>query len=189
MNGDGPGDSATRPRVARVALVFYGVMAGVASVWAALRGEPGVFAQAAGGAAPPVQALWGAAFGLALVGASRWASARLVWAQRLDAELKALLGPLSSGDMALLAGTSALAEEMLFRGAMLPDLGLVASSLAFGAAHLPPRRDLWQWSVSTAVVGLGLGLLYQGTGSILGPVVAHFTVNWFNLRTLGAPGP
>ena len=170
-------------------LVFYGVMAAGAMVWGELRGEPGVFGTRAGAPPPPIQALYGVAFGLPVVLLSRWASKNQAWAQRLNAEFRELLGPLTSGDVAIMAGGSALAEEMLFRGAMQPTLGLAAASLVFGAAHLPPKRSLWPWSVAAAVVGVGLGALYEATGSILAPVVAHFTVNWFNLHSLAVNEP
>lgn len=171
------------------AVVFYGAMAVVAMVWGEVRGEPGVFRR--GAPEPPLQALYGASFGVPIVLLSMFASARLLWARRLNAEFRRLLGPLSSTDVLLLAGGSALGEEMLFRGAMQPTLGLGLTSVIFGLAHLPPRRELWPWSATAAVVGLGLGGLYEVTGSILAPVIAHFTINWFNLHALAEvePGP
>ena len=95
-----------------------------------------------------------------------------------------MLGRLSTTDIAMLAGGSALGEELLFRGAMQPALGLGLTTVIFGLAHLPPKRSLWPWTLTATVVGLGLGVLYEATQSILAPVVAHFTVNWFNLHAL-----
>jgi len=169
------------------ALGFYGGMAVVAMVWGELRGEPGVFNR--GTPEPPIQALYGVAFGVPIVLLSAVAAARMAWARRLNAEFRRLLGDLSSKDVLMLAGGSAIGEEMLFRGAMQPTLGLWLASALFGLAHFPPRKDLWPWSAAAAVVGLGLGGLYEVTGSILAPIVAHFTVNWFNLHALAESRP
>ncbi len=168
-------------------LGFYGAMALVALVWGELRGAPSVFER--GAPEPPLQALYGVALGVPVVLLSAVASAKLVWARRLNAEFARLLGPLTSRDVLMLAGGSALGEEMLFRGAMQPSLGLWLTSVVFGLAHLPPRKELWPWSASAAVVGLALGGLYELTGSILAPVVAHFTVNWFNLHAIADADP
>ncbi len=164
------------------ALGFYGAMGVAALAWSEARGGPPVFAL--GTPDPVTQVLYGVALGAPVVGLSRWVSTRLAWARLLNEEFRAMLGRLSTADIAVLAGGSAVGEEMLFRGAMQPALGLGLTTLIFGVAHLPPKRSLWPWTATAAVVGLGLGGLYELTHSILAPVVAHFTVNWFNLHAL-----
>jgi len=179
---NGPED----PRALRpgAVLLFYGLMAGVALAWTS---AVEVNLMVPGPAVSPlwVQASSGAGVGLAVVLASRWASFRLEWAKRLNAEFSAILGPLSTSDVFFLAAGSALGEEMLFRGAMQSSLGYVVASIVFGLAHLPPRRDVWPWTAWAVIAGFALGGLVWATGTLLAPIVAHFTINWFNLHALG----
>jgi membrane protease YdiL (CAAX protease family) len=100
------------------------------------------------------------------------------------------IGPLDRRDAWLLALASGLAEEMFFRGALQPQVGLVAASVLFGAAHFLPRRELVLWSVYAIVMGLGLGALFEWTGQLAAPVAAHVVVNGINLpRLAGRPKP
>jgi len=63
-------------------------------------------------------------------------------------------------------------EELFFRGFVQGAWGLLAGSLAFMLAHIGPRdiRVIGYWSVAQ---GLGLGLLYQATGNLAVPILAH----------------
>jgi membrane protease YdiL (CAAX protease family) len=47
-----------------------------------------------------------------------------------------------------------------------------------------PRRDLLPWSVFSLAAGLLLGFLYNATGNLVAPVIAHFGINAVNLRKL-----
>ena len=166
------------------AVAFYALIAGVAWLWCHLAEAGGPFVVETTSLSPAEQAAIGAGAGLIIVLISTACSKRFAWAQRLNNEFRALLGPLTTTDIAVLAGASAIAEEMFFRGALQPALGLWPATLAFGIAHMPPRRELWPWSVWAGAAGLILGVLLQQTGSLLAPIVAHFTVNWFNLHSL-----
>ena len=84
----------------------------------------------------------------------------------------------------MLAFLSGIAEEALFRGALQPKVGLVAASLLFGLAHFVPRREFAVWTGTTILAGFMLGLLFQKTGNLIAPIVAHFIVNALNLRWL-----
>jgi membrane protease YdiL (CAAX protease family) len=94
------------------------------------------------------------------------------------------LGPLDRANAWLLALASGLAEEMFFRGALQPKVGIVGASILFGAAHFLPRRELALWSVYAIGIGLGLGALYEWTGQLVAPVAAHVLVNGINLPRL-----
>ncbi len=65
-----------------------------------------------------------------------------------------------------------------------PCLLFLAASLLFGLAHFVPRRELLPWTAFTLAAGFGLGALYEVTGNLVAPVVAHFGVNAVNLRLL-----
>jgi hypothetical protein len=103
---------------------------------------------------------------------------------RLAQSLRAVLGPLSLGECWLLALVSGVAEEAFFRGALQPQVGLLAASLLFGAAHFVPRRELLLWTVFSIAAGLLLGWLFDATGNLVAPVVAHAGINGVNLRHL-----
>ncbi len=76
----------------------------------------------------------------------------------------------------LLAAATAGAEELFFRGALMPLLGLVAQALLFGLFHPVPRRA-WAYPAFAAVAGLTFGALTLTTGSLVPAVVAHFGIN------------
>jgi uncharacterized protein len=79
------------------------------------------------------------------------------------------LGPLSS---VVLGAAAGLGEEWLFRGVVQPALGLVATSLLFGLAHVGGLRML-PFGVWASIMGLVLGGLAIATGGLIAPIVAH----------------
>ena len=173
----------------RNALLFYGVMGCIALVWRmAAPGESILHPDLAAGAAAPASLPWalgaGAVVGLAAVAFSE---ALTRWT-RLGEALADLLGEslagIGVGDAILLALASGTAEEMLFRGALQPAVGLVWASLIFGACHFLPRRELLMWSLFAVVMGFAFGGLYQWTGQLLAPITAHTLVNGINLPRL-----
>lgn len=119
--------------------------------------------------------------GLLIVRAFRWLEPRHRWLQALRTEFRDVLGPLSSSERLVLAAASAIGEELMFRGAMLDNWGLVASTLVFGLIHVPPRWSLWPWTASSLVLGLVLGLLTLATGNLGAAVATHFVINFLNL--------
>jgi membrane protease YdiL (CAAX protease family) len=90
--------------------------------------------------------------------------------------------------IALLAGVG---EELLFRGVVLqamsdvvgpewgPWVGLAASSIVFGAAHLLTPA----YGVLAGLIGFYLGGLWLATGTLTVPIVAHamydFVALWY----------
>ncbi len=160
----------------------------VAWLWRALwLGQPLFFASQA---AAERGVHWGLDAGLGvLVGAvaivlSRVIVGRSAAGERLARALAAALGPLAPRHCAVLAVASGIGEEALFRGALQPSLGLLGASLVFALAHFAPRRDLWPWSLFAFVAGLALGGLFDATGNLLAPMLAHALVNAVNLRHL-----
>jgi membrane protease YdiL (CAAX protease family) len=133
----------------------------------------------------PLQGLlWGLGLGATLAAAGQALTRRTVWGRRLDRLLARLLGRLHPADAVLLAALSSLAEELVFRGLLLPYAGITISSGLFGLAHLIPRRGLWPWSVWAVAAGFGLSWLALTSGGLLGPIVAHFLVNAVGLLLL-----
>lgn len=129
----------------------------------------------------------GLAVGLALVGLSRIALHAWAGMERAAAAMADLLGPLTWRQALVLALASAVGEELLFRGALwsLVDHPLWTTTCLFGLVHVLPRKELWGYPLFALVAGLLLGLLRDGTGSVLPPMLAHAAVNALNLAWLG----
>ena len=174
------GSSWYRP--ALVMVIYLGL--GAAGLgWTSLRGQPSLW-QVPGRQDPWVFTgiLVGLLVGLGIVFASRMAFFRFEWARALHRDFRALLSPLGDREIVVLAAASSIGEEMFFRGAMLPVLGLVGSSAVFALLHIGPRTRHLPWTISSFVAGLVFGKLFLWTGDLTGAVVAHFTVNFLNLR-------
>jgi membrane protease YdiL (CAAX protease family) len=74
-----------------------------------------------------------------------------------------------------------LSEELLFRGIMLPALGLnltavIVSSLVFGVLHLSGLQQ-WPYVIWATIVGFALGYTALVTGNLMVPIVAHIVTN------------
>jgi len=104
--------------------------------------------------------------------------------ERLARALAAALGALPLSRCIGLALMSGIAEEALFRGVLQPRVGLVVASLLFGLAHFVPRRELLPWSAFAVLAGLLFGRLFDATGNLLAPTLAHVLINAVNLRLL-----
>ncbi len=124
----------------------------------------------------------GVALGLAVVAASRFATRRYRWAQDLHCDFRSLLGPLSGKEILVLAMASAIGEELLFRGALQPWIGLWPQAIIFAALHVGPGARFLPWTASALALGVGFGYMFSFTGDLGGPMAAHFMINFMNLR-------
>ncbi len=98
-----------------------------------------------------------------------------------DIYLELVIKPLIWPDLIWLGLLPGLSEELLFRGVMLPALGLnftavIISSLLFGVLHLSGAGQ-WPYVVWATIVGLALGYCALITGNLLVPIVAHIITN------------
>jgi membrane protease YdiL (CAAX protease family) len=176
-----------RPPVVRLALLFYAALLGVAFAWAALAGRPLAWLPPGTGrdTGPPLRSFAAGLLAAAIVVLlSHQLTQRTRLGEQLARALGAALGPLSLAECWLLALVSGVSEEAFFRGALQPQVGLLAASLLFGAAHFVPRRELLLWTLFAVAAGFLLGWLYAASGSLLAPVVAHAGINGVNLRQL-----
>ena len=76
---------------------------------------------------------------------------------------------------------SGFAEELFFRGAMQPVLGLLITAVIFGAVHVGPKPVFFAWTTWAFVMGLLLGMIFELTGVLWGPVLAHVWINQRNM--------
>lgn len=98
-----------------------------------------------------------------------------------DIYLKMVLQPLTWVDLIWMGLLPGLSEELLFRGVMLPAIGLnstgvVFSSLCFGILHLSSLQQ-WQYVVWATCIGMVLGGSALYSGNLLVPILAHITTN------------
>jgi membrane protease YdiL (CAAX protease family) len=180
-------DGPTPAGFVRSALVFYGLMGCGALLWRmSSPGEsilhPAATPEPAFGM--PFALGVGALAGVGAVGLSELLTRFTALGESLADVLGESLAGIGRGDALLLALASGTAEEMFFRGAVQPAVGIFWASLAFGACHFLPRRELALWSVYAVAMGFALGGLYVWTGQLLAPIAAHVVVNGINLPRL-----
>jgi membrane protease YdiL (CAAX protease family) len=179
---------APSQRFVRFGLIFYGAMAAVAVIWRmGFYGEPILYASAADaarGLALGRDLLIGLSTGGLVLVVSDLVTRYTGWGEDLARAMGAALGPISTPNAVLLAFASGMAEEMLFRGALQPRVGLLLASLLFGCVHFVPSRVFLPWTFFAVAVGGLLGALFMWTGNLVAPVAAHILVNAINLPLL-----
>lgn len=134
--------------------------------------------------ADAISLVCGLAVAALLVVSTPWIAEHTRWGHRLRLELRGLIGGASALQCLVLGVASGVAEEVLFRAWLQPLAGWSVATLLFGLAHWPPRRALVPWTLWAALVGAIFGLIYELTGSLIGPMVAHAAVNVINLGRL-----
>jgi membrane protease YdiL (CAAX protease family) len=174
------------PRLSRVGLLLllYSGLTLLAVGWGAARGRPDVvfldrpFV--------PLRSLAGIGIGigfaLVVVFLSRFGVHRFQWVRTLHQEFRNLLGPLTGGEIFLIALASSVGEECFFRGALAPHLGIWISSGLFALVHIGPGARFLPWTLTSFVLGLAMSLLATQVGDLGGPIAAHFTINLLNLK-------
>ena len=115
---------------------------------------------------------------------TRLAMQRAAWARALHGELRPLVRDEGGGVILLMALASSVGEELFFRGFLSVTIGVVLSSLAFGALHQVRGRGRIGWAASAFAMGIFLSLVYGITGQLVGCIVAHALVNVVNLQYL-----
>ncbi|MEL6468535.1 MAG: CPBP family intramembrane glutamic endopeptidase [Cyanobacteria bacterium J06623_4] len=99
-----------------------------------------------------------------------------------DFYLSFVLAPLLLSDSVWIGLLPGMSEELLFRGTMLPAIGLnltglVISSLCFGILHMSGPRQ-WPYAIWATAIGFVLGSSALLTGNLLVPIVAHVVTNF-----------
>jgi uncharacterized protein len=128
---------------------------------------------------------WGLGLGVGITIASGivyqlWGGYRI----SADYYLELVLKPLALPDLIWLGLLPGMSEELLFRGVMLPAIGLnwfgvVISSLCFGVLHFSGSQQ-WSYVIWATIVGGILGWSAIETGNLLIPIVAHITANFIS---------
>ena len=189
-----PNRRALGPRFVRFAALFYGVLTVVAALWCGLRG----FDLRPFGERPAVGLSLGALTAACTVSSGLVAYRILPSLRKISDELApSLIDGASRSGLVLVSIFSGVGEEAFFRGAVQQEFGLVAASLLFGLAHVGPDRRYLVWTAWAVLAGFVFGALYETTGGLLAPALAHGAHNaatlllWKrsreNLRKTGGP--
>jgi uncharacterized protein len=104
---------------------------------------------------------------------------RLLPALRAIAEELAprLVDGTGRASLLLLSLFSGVGEEVFFRGAVQQEFGLVVASVLFGVVHVGPDRRYLVWTVWAIAAGFLFGVLYDVSGGLLAPILAHAAHN------------
>jgi membrane protease YdiL (CAAX protease family) len=165
-----PKGRSVGPRFVRFAALFYGSLTVAAALWSGLRGFDLRFFGSSGA----LGALLGASTAVATVALGLLAYRLLPVLREIAEELAPrLVDGASYGGLALVAVFSGVGEETFFRGAIQQEFGLVVASLVFGLVHVGPDRRYLVWTVWAVLAGFLFGALYEVTGGLLAPILAH----------------
>jgi membrane protease YdiL (CAAX protease family) len=168
--------------------VYVTVGAGSAAIAYALGHDPlhapSAWIGLTGASAALVSAGLGLLLAAATLAATRALLRRTAWARALHAALRPAVRHSGGAALLMLALASGAAEELLFRGLLAQLLGVIASSIAFGAVHQVKGAARWAWMGWATIMGLLFAVLFRATGSLVGPILAHAAINGVNLRLI-----
>ena len=170
--------TATRPtagELLRLALAGEALLVLLALAWTRYRGFP-----LDAGSGPWVRdAAVGVLAAAAFAGVNHWLLCRAPPVRAVRAVrrvyrdlLKPLFAEIGMREVVVIAVAAGIGEELLFRGALQPEIGLIPASLVFGALHTG-GRGTFAFGCWVAVMGAALGGLAVVTGGLLAPIVAH----------------
>ncbi len=169
-----PGRRALGPRFVTFAALFYGSLAVVAALWCGLRG----FDVRLLGESPGAGVLLGLLTAACTVSLGLLAYRLLPSLREISEELAPrLVDGADSTSLVLVSILSGVGEEAFFRGAIQQEFGLVVASLLFGVAHIGPDRRYLVWTAWAVLAGFVFGFLYDVSGGLLAPIIAHTAHN------------
>ena len=158
------------PRFVKFAALFYGSLTVVAAVWCGLGG----FDVRLAGESPAASLLLGALTAACTVSLGLLAYRLLPVLRSISEELAPrLVDGADRASLVLVSVFSGVGEEAFFRGAVQQEFGLVISSLLFGLAHVGPDRRYLAWTAWAVMAGFVFGAIYEVSGGLLAPVLAH----------------
>jgi membrane protease YdiL (CAAX protease family) len=169
-----PGRRALGPRFVRFAALFYGSLAVVAALWCGLGGlEVRIVGQS-----PAATVLWGLLTAACTLCLGFVAYRLLPSLREISEELAPrLVDGADATSLVAVSIFSGVGEEAFFRGAVQQEFGLVVASLLFGLAHVGPDRRYLLWTAWAVLAGFVFGTLYEVTGGLLAPILAHTSHN------------
>ena len=162
------------PRFVLFAAFFYGLLTASAALWAALRG----FDLRLAGDSLALSLTLGAVTAIVTVPLGLLAYRLLPALRQIAGELAPhLVDGTDGGSLVLVSIFSGVGEETFFRGAVQQEFGIVVASLLFGLMHVGPDRRHLLWTLWAVLAGFLFGGLYDLTGGLLAPILAHAAHN------------
>ncbi|MBD0380628.1 type II CAAX endopeptidase family protein [Paenibacillus sedimenti] len=122
--------------------------------------------------------IWGCLFAAVVLGVdliiSRWVPKEVSDDGGIN---EMIFGNRAVWHIALISLIVSICEELLFRGAIQHWWGPYWTSIVFAAIHI---RYLQHWLMTGMVfsISYGLGWIYQQTGSLWTPIIAHFVIDF-----------
>lgn len=102
--------------------------------------------------------------------------------RRLKMTFAQIFKGLSFWQVVFLAALSSVGEEILFRGAIQPFLGVWFTAGIFALLHVDPEGRSYIWTLWALIGGIVMGLAVQATGSLWPAIFIHFGVNLISIR-------
>jgi membrane protease YdiL (CAAX protease family) len=170
-----PPYGASRTEFLRLSKWFTLALCAIAFILPVLAGQQGVWAALQ----PEDLVAWPTALsGLSGIAAGAFVSLLVVHWRPLNGIVRRLTvlvdwKAFQAWDYFLVALLAAFGEELLFRGAIQPLVGLVPTAVIFGLLHATGFAHI----VLAGVLGLCLGSLYNWSGSLWPPIAAHLTLD------------
>ena len=162
------------PRFVLFAAFFYGLLTASAVLWASLRG----FDLRLAGDPLALSLALGAVTAVVTVSLGLLAYRLLPALRQIAGELAPrLVDGADFGSLILVSVFSGVGEETFFRGAVQQEFGIVVASLLFGLVHVGPDRRYLLWTLWAVLAGFLFGGLYDLTGGLLAPILAHTAHN------------
>ncbi len=170
-----PPYSASRTEFLRLSKWFTLALCGIAFILPVLSGQQGVWSALR----PEHLVSWQTALsGLLGIAAGAIVSILVMHWRPLNVIVRSLAvlvdwETFRAWDLFLVALLAAFGEELLFRGAIQPLVGLAPMALIFGLLHATGFAHI----VLAGALGLCLGWLYNWSGSLWSPIAAHLTLD------------
>ena len=110
---------------------------------------------------------------------------RTKWGDAMGRALAAeLVGKRSLRECIVLAVVKRRGRRGLLQGRSAAPAGMVAGEPDLRAGPFRPKREMLPWTGIALAAGLVLGALFESTGNLVAPIVAHVGINAVNLRRL-----
>lgn len=166
----------------RLALIFYGVILAASVVMTWLWGDWATWFPQREAWGYGLDVVLGLLLGVAIVLLSQWITPKFRSGRLLTREFAQMFGPIGSKEIAILALSSGIAEEALFRATLQPWIGWIAASLLFGLLHVNTKKEYLYWTAFALLFGFLIGGLVELRQGLVFPTVAHVTVNYCNMH-------
>lgn len=119
-----------------------------------------------------------------LLTASLWLEFQFPSYKAIKIDFAKIFKNYSVGTLFYLSLISGIAEEIFFRGALVPLIGIVPAALLFAILHIGPGGRLSLWTLWAGLAGVLFGFIYETQQNLTAVILIHVTINFFSFLTL-----